>query len=49
MCAGEVYNPQDNELVKERERAQGLTHMYNQLEDDYARDKLIRNIFHTNE
>lgn len=47
MCAGEVYNPQDNELVKEREHAHGLTHMYNQLEDDYARDKLIRNIFHT--
>lgn len=44
MCAGEVYNPMDTTLVKERERAHGLTHMYNQLEDNYAREKLIKKI-----
>lgn len=45
MCSGELYSPNDDELVKERERAHGLSHMYNQLEDDYAREKLIKTIF----
>lgn len=47
MCNGDLYDPMDEELVRERERAHRLTHMYNQLEDEYARDKLIREIIKT--
>lgn len=47
MCSGELYSPMDGELVSERERAHRLTHMYNQLEDEYARGKLISKIFET--
>ncbi|GEN51689.1 sugar O-acetyltransferase [Alkalibacterium pelagium] len=44
---GELYDPMDQELVKERERAHRLTHMYNQLEDEHARGKWIKEIFQT--
>jgi maltose O-acetyltransferase len=45
MIAGEMYKPHDKELIEARERAHGLAHMYNDLEDAEARSELIRQIF----
>jgi maltose O-acetyltransferase len=47
MLNGELYNPADPQLVKERERARRLTRLYNQtLENEYEkRTELLKELF----
>jgi maltose O-acetyltransferase len=47
MLTGELYNPADPELVKERNNARGLTRLYNQtLEtEDNKRTDLLKQLF----
>jgi maltose O-acetyltransferase len=47
MLNGELYNPSDPQLVKERERARRLTRLYNQtLENEYEkRTELLKELF----
>lgn len=47
MIAGENYDPADSVLIEKREKAHKLAHMYNQLEDEEAREVLIHQIFGT--
>lgn len=49
MLQGELYNPADPELVRERERARRLTRLFNQtLETEYTRrTELLRELFGT--
>jgi maltose O-acetyltransferase len=49
MLQGELYNPADPELVRDRERARRLTRLFNQtLETEYTRrTELLRELFGT--
>lgn len=47
MLCGELYNPSDPELVKERERARRLTRLYNQILENEInkRTEILRKLF----
>lgn len=49
MLAGEMYNPQDNELAEDRLRAKKLCHKYNNLSPDAGEKKklILQELFKT--
>ena len=45
MLNGELYNPDDEELVKERRNARRLTRIFNQTMEEAKRTELLKELF----